>query len=152
MTNAAPTTTPRPVPGDTPSDRSLAHRLRADGATSVKIGCEEGACGACTVLVGGEPLPSCLVPAWRHSGPVTTAAEVAATPFGHHLARSLADHGGLQCGFCTPGILVTMVALVESTPSAGVDDVRNALRSHLCRCTGYRAIVDAVVTAIETRS
>jgi len=128
--------------------RRLASWLRDDlGVTSVKVGCEEGACGACTVLLDGEPVPSCLVHCGRAAGRrVETAATAGTAPPGDALVAALVAGGGLQCGFCTPGITCAATALLRRGASTQ-GQVRDALAGHLCRCTGYAAIVQAVLVA-----
>ncbi|MCZ2825037.1 MULTISPECIES: (2Fe-2S)-binding protein [unclassified Modestobacter] len=128
--------------------RRLSQWLRDDvGERTVKVGCEEGACGACTVLLDDEPVPSCLVHCGLvDGGRVDTAPAFTATGPGSALAQQLVAAGGLQCGFCTPGIAATMTALLRGG-SVTPEQVRAALVGHACRCTGYAAIVSAVLAA-----
>ena len=125
----------------------LADLLRDElGLTGAKIGCAMGACGACTVLVDGEPVRSCLMFAVQADGRSVRTVEDLATPDGNldPLQRALREHHGLQCGYCTPGMLMAITPLLESGQSLEPDAVREAIAGNLCRCTGYETIVDAV--------
>jgi carbon-monoxide dehydrogenase small subunit/xanthine dehydrogenase small subunit len=112
------------------------------GLTGSKEGCGEGECGACTVLIDGRPVNSCLVPFAQAAGAkVVTIEGLKARPRGRRLQRAFLDEGGAQCGFCTPGMLMAAAAL----PAGGsADDMRRGLAGNLCRCTGYTAIYRAV--------
>ncbi|HTT27023.1 MAG TPA: (2Fe-2S)-binding protein [Solirubrobacteraceae bacterium] len=128
----------------------LADLLRDElGLTGTKIGCAMGACGACTVLVDGEPVRSCLmfaVQADRRS--VRTVEDLAAQNGDlHPLQAALQAHHGLQCGYCTPGMLMSVAPMLESGQPLEPDAVREAIAGNLCRCTGYQTIVEAVVEA-----
>jgi carbon-monoxide dehydrogenase small subunit len=128
-------------------EQPLVEVLRAEaGATDVKYGCGEGVCGTCTVLLDGEPVSSCLVFAVQADGASVTTASGLRGDGGalHPLQQSFLDHGAAQCGFCTPGMLLTAHWLVERRPGATREEIREALSGNLCRCTGYTAIVDAV--------
>ena len=124
----------------------LRHTL---GLTGTHVGCEHGVCGACTILLDGQPVRSCLmfaVQAERHE--ISTVEGVAGKDGEYHpLQQAMHDHHGLQCGYCTPGILMTMTAFLDENLSPSEDEVREALSGNLCRCTGYQNIVDAVMTA-----
>jgi carbon-monoxide dehydrogenase small subunit len=122
----------------------LRHELRLTGT---HIGCEHGVCGACTVLVNGRSARSCLMLAVQANGhEVTTIEGVAPSPTElHPLQRALRDCHGLQCGFCTPGIVTTLIEFLEDCPNPTEEDVRIAISGNLCRCTGYQGIVDAVL-------
>jgi carbon-monoxide dehydrogenase small subunit len=123
--------------------RVLADYLRDDlECTDVKIGCREGACGACTVLLDGQAVPSCLVYLARADGAqVTTPAQVAGTPLGARIAGTLVRHHALQCGFCTPGIVTAIYAMLAHGQASRI--TADDLRGHLCRCTGYLPVLAA---------
>jgi carbon-monoxide dehydrogenase small subunit len=129
------------------TDRSLLDALHDDvGLPDVRYGCNEGVCGTCTVLLDGEPASACLMFAVQAEGHEITTLHGFADPEGepHPLQRCFLDRGGAQCGFCTPGVLLTAAALHERSPDATRADIRHELVGNLCRCTGYTAIVDAV--------
>jgi len=130
-----------------PLFKRLLDVLREDfELTGTKEGCGEGECGACTVLLDGEPVNSCLVPVVQAEGSrVETVESLGASSRLSPLQQSFLDQGGAQCGICTPGMLMTAVAHVRSGGSADPDSVRTALAGNLCRCTGYQHIVAAVV-------
>ena len=132
---------------------TLAEALRGPlGLTGTKQGCDEGDCGACTVLLDGKPVPSCLVLALAAEGhAITTIEGVAKNGELDDLQRAFVAHGGVQCGFCTPGMVLTARALLDADPNATRDEVKAALSGNLCRCTGYVKIVDAVVQAATLR-
>ena len=117
--------------------------------TGAHAGCEHGVCGACTVLLDGQPVRSCLMLAVQARGHEISTVEGLTGKDGeyHPLQQAMHDHHGLQCGYCTPGILMTMTAFLDENPSPTEDDVREALSGNLCRCTGYQNIVDAAMTA-----
>ena len=134
-----------------PSHKTLLEVLREDmGLTGTKHGCELGECGTCTVLVDGEPQLSCLVlPLQVEGRAITTIEGMARGAELDRLQRSFAEHGAAQCGYCTPGILLSARALLERNPSPTRSEIRDALAGNLCRCTGYAKIVEAVVAAAE---
>ena len=120
------------------------------GLTGTHVGCEHGVCGACTVLVNGEAARSCLMLAVQAEGAeVRTIEGLGGVDDMHPLQEAFWEKHGLQCGFCTPGMLMTAVELLESTPNPSLDDIREAISSNLCRCTGYQTIVEAVQAAAE---
>jgi aerobic carbon-monoxide dehydrogenase small subunit len=121
----------------------LRHRI---GLTGTHVGCEHGVCGACTVLIDGTAQRSCLVFALQVDGAEVRTVEGLAAPSGelHPVQRAFADEHGLQCGFCTPGFVMSAVALLEGDRQPGEDELLDVLSGHLCRCTGYRGIVRAV--------
>ena len=130
---------------------SLAHFLREDlELTGTHLGCEHGACGACTVLVDGAAVRSCLMFAVQANGAnVVTVEGLARDGELSPLQRAFQAHHALQCGFCTPGFLVTATALLAENPQPTPDEVRTALAGSICRCTGYIGIVEAVLAAAQ---
>jgi len=132
-----------------PSNMTLLHALRDKlGFTGTKNGCEAGECGACTVLVDGEPVNSCLVLAIELDGKEVTTIEGLAengqlTP----LQQAFADLNAVQCGYCTPGMLMAATALLNRNPHPSEIDIQEAMIGNLCRCTGYQRIIDAVIRA-----
>jgi carbon-monoxide dehydrogenase small subunit len=129
--------------------KTLLEVLREDlGLTGTKHGCELGECGACAVLVDGEPQLACLVLALECEGrAVDTVEGLARGPELHPLQAAFADLGAAQCGYCTPGILMTAKALLEKEPTPSRDRIKEALAGNLCRCTGYQQIFEAVEEA-----
>jgi carbon-monoxide dehydrogenase small subunit len=122
---------------------ALRHRL---GLTGTHAGCEEGSCGACTVLIDGDVVRSCLVLAVQLEGRSVTTIEALGQPNDlHPVQEALRRHHGLQCGFCTPGVVLTAVDLLAHNPSPTEPEIRQALAGNLCRCTGYAGIVAAVL-------
>ncbi len=116
------------------------------GLTGTKEGCGIGECGACTVLLDGVPVHSCLVLAPKVEGrEVETIEGLGSRESLHPLQQSFIDHGAVQCGFCIPGILMTSKALLKAIPHPTKEEVKEAISGHLCRCTGYHQIVEAVV-------
>jgi carbon-monoxide dehydrogenase small subunit len=132
------------------SRKTLLEVLREDlGLTGTKHGCELGECGACAVLLDGEPLLSCLTLAVECAGQeITTVEGLAVDAKLHPLQEAFADLGGSQCGYCTPGILVTAKALLDRVPEPDREQIREALSGCLCRCTGYQQIFESVEQAI----
>lgn len=132
-----------------PSNMTLLHALRDElGLTGTKNGCEAGECGACTVLVDGEPVNSCLVLAVELDGQEITTVEGLAvdgklTP----LQEKFAELNAVQCGYCTPGMLMAATALLRRNPEPTEEDIQRALVGNLCRCTGYQRIIDAIMEA-----
>ncbi|WFU92210.1 (2Fe-2S)-binding protein (plasmid) [Rhizobium sp. CC1099] len=140
---------------DVPANTLLLDLLRWEvGLTGTKEGCGEGVCGSCTVNVDGELVRSCLTLAVQVDGKsITTIEGMADGETLHPLQRKFLELGAVQCGFCSPGLIVTADALLKSNPDPTEAEVRDALRGNLCRCTGYVKIVDAVLAAAsEMRS
>ncbi len=122
---------------------TLADFLRVEaGCTGVHVGCEHGVCGACTVMVDGKAVRSCLMLAVQAGGAAVTTAEGLAAPDGtlHPVQQALRDAHGLQCGFCTPGVLMTLAALTPGEARPSEETLIDALSGHICRCTGYQGI------------
>ena len=130
--------------------RTLLRVLRDDlGRTGTKEGCDDSECGACMVLVDGRPVNSCSYLALQAAGRSVTTVEGLAGPNGalHPLQRAFVEGGGIQCGFCTPGMLISAAALLAVDPNPSEDAIRDALAGNLCRCTGYQPIISAVQRA-----
>lgn len=132
-----------------PVRKTLADVLREDlRLTGTHLGCEQGVCGACTVLLDDEPVRSCLLLAVQAQGHRITTVEALGTPDQlHPVQRAFWENHALQCGFCTPGILMTVVAFLRENPNPSRQQIREVLAGHLCRCTGYHNIVRAVEDA-----
>ncbi|MGD2164752.1 MAG: (2Fe-2S)-binding protein [Anaerolineae bacterium] len=137
-----------------PSNMTLLQMLREELAlTGTKNGCEAGECGACTVLLDGEPVNSCMMLALEADGHEITTIEGLATDGQlHALQQAFIDHNAVQCGFCTPGVLISAYALLERTPHPTGEEIREALVGNLCRCTGYLRIIQAIQTAARGNS
>lgn len=127
----------------------LSDFLRHDLAlTGTHVGCEHGVCGACTVLLDGEPVRACLMLAVQADGhEITTVEGLAKDGRLHPIQQAFHEAHALQCGFCTPGVLMTVTAFLRDQPDAGESEIRDTLSGNLCRCTGYQAMVDAVLLA-----
>ena len=126
--------------------RLLCDFIRQDlGLSGTHVGCEHGVCGMCTVLVNGQTARSCLMFAVQADGASITTVEGVGTPSKMHpLQQAFWEKHGLQCGFCTPAMLVTALELLNHNPTPSRDEIREAISSNLCRCTGYQTIVDSV--------
>jgi len=133
----------------TAAHQTLLALLRDElGAIEVKDGCGEGVCGTCTVLLDGEPVSACLLLAARAAGrEVTTVRGLAPVGTLHPLQEAFVAHGAAQCGFCTPGMILTAYAFLRNHRRPARDDIRRAISGNLCRCTGYAKIVDAIEAA-----
>jgi aerobic-type carbon monoxide dehydrogenase small subunit (CoxS/CutS family) len=136
---------------EVPPFATLLDVLRGDlELTGTKYGCGEGECGACSVLLDGNLVNACLVVALECEGSeVTTIEGLAAQGKLHPIQQAFVDHGAIQCGFCTPGMIMAAYALLADDSSPTEDEVRRALEGNLCRCTGYRKIVDAVLSLVK---
>jgi carbon-monoxide dehydrogenase small subunit len=130
----------------------LVHALRDElGLTGAHIGCDTSQCGACTVLLDGRAVKSCTVLASQAEGrEITTIEGLSRDGEMHALQRAFVEHHGLQCGFCTPGVILTAADLLSRDASPSDEDIRRALRGNLCRCTGYQGIVESVRAAGAT--
>lgn len=136
---------------DVPSNMTLLQMLREKVAlTGTKNGCAAGECGACTVMLNGEPVNSCMVLAVECDGAqIVTVEGLAHNSHLNPIQEAIIAHGGVQCGFCTPGMLISAQALLKRTPQPADYDIRDALVGNLCRCTGYLRIIEAVKEAAE---
>ena len=123
----------------------LRHEL---GLTGTHVGCEHGVCGTCTILMDGKPMRSCLMFAVQaNDHTITTVEGLGDEAHLHPLQQAFRDAHGLQCGFCTPGFLMTLVPFLQENPNPNEEEIRMAISGNLCRCTGYQNIVDAVLVA-----
>lgn len=128
----------------------LRHEL---GLTGTHVGCEHGVCGACSVLFDGQPIRSCLMFAVQANGhEILTIEGLGTIDNLHPIQESFIEAHGLQCGFCTPGIILTLVPFLDKNPHPTEDEIRHAISGNICRCTGYQNIVDAVMLAAEKLS
>ncbi|MCX6295747.1 MAG: 2Fe-2S iron-sulfur cluster-binding protein [Bacteroidetes bacterium] len=123
------------------------------GLTGTKIGCEQGSCGACTVLVNKEPVLSCITPALRYDGAeITTIEGVSKNGELHRLQEKFVEKGAIQCGFCTPGMIITSLDFLDKNPNPTEHEIRDALSGNVCRCTGYKKIVEAVAEYADEKN
>jgi len=136
-----------------PGHRTLLEALRDLGHVDVKNGCEKGDCGACTVLLNGKAVNSCLILAWQADGAtIVTNAGLGTAEAPHPIQVAFADAGAVQCGFCTPGLVLSTKALLDANPNPSEAEIREAISGNLCRCTGYGQILDAVTRASKALS
>ncbi len=142
-----------------PAHRTLLEALRALGHVEVKCGCEKGDCGACAVLVDGLAVDSCLTLAWTVEGrEITTISGLGERDQPHPLQKAFVELGAVQCGYCTPGLIIAAKSMLEHNPDPSDKDIRLGLSGNLCRCTGYGKVFDAVHEAaavmrgVETKS
>ena len=139
----------RDMAADVEDRALLVHFLRDSGLTATNVGCDTTSCGACTVLMDGESVKSCTVLAAQAEGSQVTTLEGLAVPDGtmHPVQAAFRAEHGLQCGFCTPGVVMALVSLLQENPHPTEDEVRVGLEGNLCRCTGYHNIVRAALAA-----
>ncbi|RLE35091.1 (2Fe-2S)-binding protein [Candidatus Acetothermia bacterium] len=131
-----------------PPNVTLLRVLRDLGYVDVKNGCEKGDCGACAVLLDGKLVNSCLVLAWQADGrEILTASGLGSIEHPHPIQEAFADTGAVQCGYCTPGMIMATKALLDVNPDPSEEEIREAISGNLCRCTGYAQIVEAVAEA-----
>jgi aerobic carbon-monoxide dehydrogenase small subunit len=141
-----------PVTAEVPDRTLLVHFVREEaGLTATNVGCDTSSCGACTVLLDGQSVKSCTVLAAQADGRAVTTVEGLAGPDGelHPVQRAFRQEHGLQCGFCTPGMVMAALSLLAENPAPTEDEVRRDLEGNLCRCTGYHNIVRAILAASE---
>lgn len=131
--------------------RNLVDVLRRDlGLTGVKVGCEEGECGACTILLDGKPVNSCIIPVMKAQGRhILTIEGLAEEGELDPIQEAFIEAGAVQCGFCTPGVVLSAKSLLDEMENPTKEEVREALSGHLCRCTGYLQFYDALKLAVE---
>jgi carbon-monoxide dehydrogenase small subunit len=135
----------RPVSAQIAAETTLLDFLRGQGFIEVKRGCDKGDCGACTVLMDGKPILSCITLALQADGSrIYTVKSLGTADHMHPLQKAFVDLEALQCGFCTPGMLLSAKALLDSNPHPTRAQIREAISGNLCRCTGYQKIVDAI--------
>lgn len=136
---------------ETKENKTLLDLLRMDfGITSVKKGCENGECGACTVLLDGSTVTSCLVLAPQIEGKsVTTIDGLVDDPLMERLRQAFIENGAIQCGFCTPGMLISSYALIRDNQKPTAEQVKTAIEGNICRCTGYVQIIKAIMDATQ---
>lgn len=136
-----------------PANRTLLDVLRNElGLKGTKEGCSAGECGACTVLLNGEPVNSCLVLALQaNGGEVTTIEGLSGEGKIHPIQEAFIHHGAIQCGFCTPGMILSAKALLDRNPYLEEREIREGLVGNLCRCTGYQKIVEAISSLVKRK-
>ena len=149
MSKVSMTVNGKAVSGEVEGRTLLVEFLRQNlGLTGTHVGCEHGVCGACTVLLDDQPVRSCLVFAVQANNRRVTTVEALGTPDAlHPIQEAFRESHGVQCGFCTPGILMSLVPFLQENPDPTEEEIREAISGNLCRCTGYQHIVDAVKLA-----
>ena len=135
------------------AEESLLKFLRRNGFTEVKCGCEKGDCGTCTVIMNGKTIKSCITLAMQANGKeILTAKGLEKTKIGQELQESFVQYGAVQCGFCTAGMLISAKGYLDKNPEPNKAEIRKAISGNLCRCTGYKKIVDAIyAVAVENQ-
>ena len=135
---------------DIPPDEKLIDTLRNNNYKSVKFGCGEGTCGTCTVLINGNPQLSCITFTAQMTGKeITTLEGIGTIENLHKLQKSFIDEGAVQCGYCTPGMILSAKALLDKNPSPTEEEIKKALDGNKCRCTGYGSIIKAIMNVAE---
>jgi aerobic carbon-monoxide dehydrogenase small subunit len=139
------------VEREIPPDRLLVDFIRGDlGLTGTKVGCEEGECGACTVIMNGKSVVSCLIPAFKADGAeILTVEGMSGEAELHPIQQAFLEEGAVQCGYCTPGMVLSAKALLDENSAPTVEEVKRGMSGNLCRCTGYTKIIRAVQVASE---
>jgi len=138
------------IQGEFPTNFTLLRTLRDLGFTEVKNGCEKGDCGCCTVLLDGLPVNACLVLAAQAQGrTVTTVRGLGEPNCLHPLQESFIKHSAIQCGFCTPGMLLASKALLDENPNPTEAELKHFMHGNLCRCTGYKKIIESIMAAAK---
>lgn len=141
----------KPIEADVDGSTRLLDFIRETlNLTGTKEGCSIGECGACTVIMNGKTVNACLVLAGQCDGAVITTVEgLAADQIGQTLQEAFVEHGGVQCGFCTPGVLLSAKALLDRTPEPTETQILDAMEGNICRCTGYKPIMNSIRAVIE---
>lgn len=139
---------------DVPPAKRLSEVLREDlGLTGTKVGCGEGECGACTVILNGKTVNSCIIPVFQaDGGNILTIEGVVASDRGGDIEKAFIAHGAVQCGYCIPGMVLSSYQLLEDNPRPDEEEIKKGLSGNLCRCTGYRKIIEAVKSVSDRRN